>query len=315
MSGAKRFRRDDGLAAVIGILLVLAVLVKAYALALQEDLPIYGEQAENSWDASLRAAFGAVAQGVGASMQSGVATSTTIPRSPPAKTLDVPFVGGAAPLPPDGNLRFEQDCGKTNATHKRAGNLSITDLASIATGCLTFQAEPAYGVPFGYVYEFGGVLYLQSGTAVVVSAPALSLDASSPVSYTVSLTLPKLQGAALAASAGRTDLHVDIVPGASAGEIEQKPNAGNVTWSFETRYPAAWKAWYNERFRDAGFVASRSPAPGVSSADYAVNCVPVDCAVDATGQGKVLVTIEGPRVDVEDIKLGMAFGLVNVGIR
>lgn len=313
---ARAWREDDrAVAGAIGIILMLAVAVTAYAHAVRMNIPVYGEEAEREWDEYVSAAFQQMARSVAEGMETGSPVATTIPMPPAPRSIDIPFLGSAAPQSASGSVRFEGTCASATATHTLGSGQVVSDLQGGPTGCVAFHAEPVYSGAFGYRYELGGILRLQSGRAVVLAGPPLELDPTGPAEYRVSLSLPGLRGDAVTSSTDAADVHVDVVPGPAATEVEQAPNAAEITWTLETAYPSAWKTWFQTRFAQAGFVADRSaPLPGQSSGDYAVACDPVDCSI-ADGVGHVVITIEGPRTDAQDVKLSLTYGLADVNVR
>lgn len=300
-------------------MLMLAVAVTAYANTVRAKVPVYGEEAERAWDQTIANSFLEVKRAVTEGMESGAPASATVPMPPLPRTIDLPFLGSVAPYPPSGSVRFEPGCAAASATHTLTSGTTVTDLTGGAGGCVAFAATPVYSLPFGYSYELGGVLRLQAGKAVVLAGPPLELDASTPSEYRVSVSLPGLRGNAIGVSTDASNVHVDVVPGPAAAEVEQAPNAAHASWAFDTANPGAWKTWLSSRFTQAGFVAARaSPAPGESSADFSVNCVPADAegnCLTSGGIGRVNVEIEGPRTDAADLKLSITYGIADVNLR
>ncbi|MFA5861331.1 MAG: hypothetical protein WDA16_06505 [Candidatus Thermoplasmatota archaeon] len=306
---------ERALAGAIGIILMLAVAVTVYAHTVRGNIPVYGEQAEHAWDERVSTAFQDLGRSIAGGISTGAPVTGTIPAPPPPEKISLPFLGSAGPVAPAGTVAFAPACTRASVLHTLGSGQIVTDLAGGSNGCLTFHATTLYSPPFGYAIEMGGVLRVQGQSAVILAGPPLQLDPATPTEYRIALALPGLRGSAASASADSADVHVDVVPGPSASEVEQEPNAARATWTFDTSHPAAWKTWLDARFVQAGLVASRaSPLPGQSSSDYSIACVPVDCST-AAGGGQVNVVIEGPRTDMQDIRLSITYGLADVSIR
>ena len=43
--------------------------------------------------------------------------------------------------------------------------------------------------------------------------------------------------------------------------------------------------------------------------------MPVDCSVGASGKGTLVVTLEGPRTDVADLRLSFSYGVYDVNVQ
>lgn len=319
----RRMKEDDsGIAGAIGVLLILAVLVTAWANAMQTQIPLYGKEAEGDWDRDMAFALGEFTRAMGAGLTSGAPMAGILPMPPEARSLDVPLLGSASPQPPSGLIEFKPACASFTGTHVLANGTTVVDLRDGSMGCLEFQAAPIYGPAFGYRIELGALLRVQGDRAVVLAGPPIELNASVGLGGSgsneqrISLGLPGLRGPASSASLSGASARVDLIPGPHAGEIEQAPNAMKADWRIETAYPTAWKSWFETRFAQAGFVASRpSPPVGASSFDYSLTCEPVDCSLGAGGKGVVLVNMEGPHIAGADLKLSVTYGIFDVNIR
>lgn len=306
---------EGAVASVVGVVLILAVIVGAYANAIRTDLPALGAASEREWSATVAQALGDFARALAGGLADGAPLSTLLQGPPSPRGIDVPLLGQAVPLAATGTIAFDPACSALTADHVIQEGPLVSDLNAGATGCLHFQAEPVYSSPFGYRVEAGGLLRVQADGAVVLAGPALDLDAGSPLAYRAALGAPGLRGEPTSTSLGSTSARIDLVPGPSVGEVEQSPNAASATWRIETAFPRAWRNWFDARFAHAGFQRERAdPAPGESAADYAVFCVPADCATDALGRGVVEVRIEGPRLDANDLKLSVTYAVFDVNV-
>lgn len=311
-----QLKDDQGVAGVIGVVLVLAVLVTAYGNAVRTDLPAYGADAERAWDDAVGSALRQFGRAMADGLTAGAPMAATLPPQPEPRALDVPLLGRAAPLPASALVSFVPGCASLTATHALADGSEVTDLRAGSTGCLRFQSEPVYSAPFAYRVELGGVLRVQGERAVVLAGPALELDATTPTEYRVAIGVPGLRGEPATTSVGAGGVRIDLVSGPYAGEIEQAPNAGSAKWRLETAYPDAWRTWLETRFDASGFVEHRvSPGAGESPGDYAITCSPADCSRGPDGTGIVEVTIHGPRTDTPDLKLSVTYSLFDVNVR
>lgn len=313
----RRLKEDDrGIAGAIGVLLILAVMVTAWANAMRTQIPLYGADAEDAWDREVSRTLSEFSRALGAGLTAGAPMAMIIPPPAEPRALDVPLLGRAEPHSASGMIAFLPACASFTGSHRLTNAVTIDDLREGATGCLTFQAMPIYGPGFGYRVELGGILRVQDDRAVVLAGPPLEMDASIPTEARIAIGLPGLRGAASSASVGGTSARVDLIPGPYAGEVEQTPNAASADWRFETAYPQAWKVWFETRLAQAGFVASRvSPGVGQSASDFTLACDPVDCSRAASGMGALVVHLEGPRTDGDDLKLSVTYGIFDVNIR
>lgn len=306
---------DNAVAAVVGVIIVLAVLITAYSNAVHTEVPAFGADAERSWDDTVGDAFRGMGESLSAGLTTGAPMARTVPPPPDAQALEIPLLGRRAPAEPNGVVAFASSCASLTASHDVIEGRTIRDLTLGASGCLTFRADTLYSDAFAYRIEFGGVMRQQEDRAVVLSGPALTVDASDANAYRITLGVPALRGDAASASAD-SGVRVDLVPGPFASDVSSHPNAANLTWQLDTPYPKAWKTWFETRLTQAGLVASRaSPATGESSADYSVVCAPVDCSRGPSGVGSVIVRIEGPRTDSNDLRLSTTYGIFDVNVR
>lgn len=306
---------ETGVAGVVGIALMIAALVTLYSNAVTSGIPIQGAQAEAEWDEMLGETFRALSGSFTDALASDTPIAAGIPEPPRADVLSVPFLRDHEALPPAGSISFAPSCAALAASHTGIDGARIEDLRRGATGCIEFRSETLYSPNFGYRVEFGGVLRIQDDRAVVLSGPPLDLDATDPSTYRVTLGVPGLRGASSVVSVGASGARVDLIPGPHALETERAPNAGVIEWRLETRYPEAWRTWFEMRFDSADFVDSRpSPAPGESAADVMLTCVPVDCRVGPGGTGTLVVRIEGPRTDADDLRLSETYAVFDVEI-
>lgn len=307
---------DSGVAGVIGVILILAVVITAYANAIRTDLPKFGAEGEHAWDRSTGDRLTQFTRALAEGLTAGAPLATIVEGPPKPRGVDVPLLGHAEPFAASGTIAFVPECASFSGDHTLASGVRIEDLRASAGGCLSFQAAPVYSPAFAYRVELGGMLRVQGDRAVVLSGPSLELDASNPNSYRVAIGVPGLRGDSTTTSVGATNARVDLVPGPFSVEVERSPNAASAEWRLRTAYPTAWKAWYETRLEQAGFLPVRSsPGPGGSSSDYSVVCAPVDCAQDAQGLGTVVVRIEGPRVDGDDLRLSLSYGIFDVNLR
>ena len=295
-------RRDDsGIAGVVGFVLLFAVALAIFARSVHTDLPAYGAEAERSWDGDVASAFRQADAAL--ALHDGPPATISVPPPPDPRALDAPLLGHAEPVRATGVVAFVPSCAAFTATHTLANGSTVSDVWGGSTGCLTFLAATPYSAPFGERIEFGGVLRVQGGRAVVVQGPPVELTITSPTVYRVSLGLSGLRGPAATFSIDRVPVRVDLVPGPSTAELEQAPNAASAQWTLATQYPGAWKAWWSARIDQSGFAGA------------SVVCQPVDCSLGATGRGFVIISLAGPAASGADMRLSVAYGLTNVGLR
>lgn len=293
---------DSAVAGVVGFVLLLAVALALFARSVNTQVPIYGAEAEHAWDGEVAAAFRQADAAL--AMHDAPPSTIAVPPPPTPRALEAPLLGRAEPARATGTVGFAPACAAFGATHVLANGTSVNDVAGGSTGCLTFQASPPYSAPFGERIELGGLLRVQGPRAVVIQGPPIELEVVSPTLYRVGLGLSGLRGQATSLSVDSVPVRVDLVPGPSTSEVEQAPNAASARWTLSTASPSAWKAWWTTRFEQAGFAST------------SVACQPADCSLDARGRGSVVIAINGPlATGAADLKLSVAYGLTDVGLR
>lgn len=288
---------DEGVAAVVGIALLLGVAVSAFAYALTTDLPAYGAAAEREWDALLATSAADLAMRANAH---DAATTVEIPPAPAPQTLDFPLIGSAVPAPPMGAVGFDPACATATVTHDPAGGPLVEDLTDGADGCIRIAVTPVFTDSYTYVVEYGGLVREQDGRSVVLAGPAVDLATGSFDRF--GLSLQELDGASRSVSGAATGVHVSLAPGAAASEDAAEPNAGEATLTFRTAHASAWKAWWELQFQTAS----------VPGSHYEVACSPVSCAPDGTGRGTLVVTVTGPGGAGDDVAFAFSYGRVAV---
>jgi hypothetical protein len=276
-------RRDDaGAAAVVGVVLMLALVITVYAEHARSELPRLGKASEEAWSRDVEAALGDLAAGAA---RRGEGASATIPAAPRAEGVRVPLAGRLDPAPPGGMLAWRPDCARWNATHVDALGAVVLDARGAARACLDVALETSYGAPVRYRFELGGVLRIQPEGAVVVHGPALALGGAGGSVHHATLSVPELTiDRASGASLGGTPARVDLLRADARDETALVPNAREASWRFESEHGAAWASWFHARLSAAGFA---------EGAAYTVACVPADCAAGAAGRGAVDVRLFG----------------------
>lgn len=291
---------DAGVAAVIGAVALLAIGVSIYAYELNTAIPRYGAEAERAWDAQLGTAAAAFATGIDSA---GSPVSLVVPQPPKAKALDVLLLGRAEPAPPDGSVAFDPDCGSVSLEHEPSSGPVVDDLVDVTSGCLRITTSPVFTDRFDYVVELGAVLRVEDGRAIVLSGPPLELDAEA-AEHVFALTLPILDGHAVAVSSANTGVPVDGEPKLWTNDEANDPNAERVQLTFTTENPEAWTTWWSTSLENAGFDA----------ADYSVGCVPAACTADAAGLSTVEVELTGPGSTGDDVVFSLNAGSIAVDV-
>lgn len=297
---------DEGIVTVVSVVIVLALLVTGFATAMHTYIPRWGVEAETDWDAAVGGVLTDATRAVSGKIGTGVPVAAWIPAAPEARSVDIPFIGRALPVPPDGSVAFEPTCGSVTFTHALADGSEVTDVASAPTGCLVVRGSSAYSTGFTYRVEHGGVLRIDGDDAVVLAGMPVDLVPSTVHPYEVSWTILQLRGAPTTTSVSADGVGVDLAPGAWSVDRPTDANAASATMTLRTAYPAAWWRWLDARF----------DAAGVGAAAYDVACVPVDCSLDADGLGAVRLRVEGPSASSDlDLRLGLAYAASGVTLR
>jgi len=301
---------DNGVAVAVGAVLLLALLVTVYGVALQAEVPRAGAVAERQWENEVEAAFAAFAVALGRAVGDGASAEVTLPGPPQPEVVAVPLLPPARPAPPGGTLTFEAQCAGFSATHTLPGEGPVTDLAGAATGCLRFRPSPAHAPMADYVYELGGVLRVQEGRAVVLQGPSFVVNESTPGVHRVTFTLAGLRGPSQSTSAAPEGVPVQAVVAARALEQVEGPNAAEATWLFSTRYADAWRVWFEEKATEAGLPPSA----------LRVRCLTdkgtpdLQCAVPEGRLGTVEVYLRGrnPQSTVGDLQVSLSYAVLDL---
>ncbi len=314
MIGRTTRNADEGIAAVMGVILLLALAVTVYAHVLTTDVPQWGAEAERDWDKDVRGAFADVTRSLHPEGDAD-SVAVSIPPAPKPESYRFLFFAKAEPVAPSGAVAFEPACSAFTATHTPHGGAAITDLVNASRGCVQFSSDSAYSTPYGYHVELGGLVRSQGDRGDVAVGPALAVERLPDGDLRITLKVPSLRGAAASASTGTTGARIQVTPGLGAPDASAALNAGSTRWVFTTAYPAAWADWFDDALSAADLVDSRpAPGPGESSADYSIACDPVDCSRGPSGTGNVTVVIEGPRIDRNDLVLVVAHATYKVRI-
>lgn len=309
MTGLRRsttaLRTDDqGVAAVIGFVLVLAVLITYLAYVAGTDVPRWGAEAERSWDRTVGDSLARLDRSAAAGLGSQAATTVAIPAAPAPRAFDVPLVARTQPVAPSGAIAFDPGCGELTATHD-AGATTVTDIADGAQGCLAFTEQGTYAPSYGYRTEFGGLLRIERSRAYVVAGPPLDLKDQGG-RYLVSATFLDLRGTSSAAAIGAGGTPVDLTAGPAIAENGQLQNAARANWTFDTPYPDAWHAWFEGQIAAAGFDATLNY---VCTASTTPPC-------NDLGPEQFRVVLDGPTAgSASDLALSISYGRYDVTIR
>jgi len=303
---ARTFREDDrAVAAVLGFVLVLAVLVSYLAYVANADVPRWGAEAERSWDRSVGDALARLDRAAAAGLGTDASTTIAVPGAPTPRAFDVPLVARTQPVAPSGSIAFEPDCGGIDALHEAEGAI-VPDIRHGARGCLVFREQGTYAPSYSYRTELGGLLRVERNQAFVVTGPPLDLK-NEGARYLVSASFVDLRGASNAATVGGAGTPLDFAAGPSHVEQGQATNAASANWTFQTAYPAAWKAWFDGQLAGASFDPALNyvcaGGPSAACPDLAAN--------------EVRVILKGPQAAsaIPDLALSISHGRYDVTIR
>lgn len=294
---------EAGVAAVVGAALLLALLVSVYAHELREQLPVHGATADEEWKSAATRAFTEIAAASGRPEP----TRLLLPAAPEPKPVRSFMGPEVRPAPSGGTLSFDAACARVDAAHVDPTGATVADLVNVNLSCLRLDLHTSYVADMSLRVESGALIRVQGRDAVVVHGPPFEVEKLNESLVRLRHGWPTYYGSTGTTSAGAAAVPLELTPVAPATDaalatMPEDPNAVESSWSLRTRYPDAWRAWYDARFEAAGLVDLRPlPAAGESDADYAVACVPVDCSVGADGFGRVDVSLQGPRTDMPDL--------------
>jgi hypothetical protein len=291
-------------AAVVGFVLVLAVLITYLAYVAGADVPRWGAEAERSWDQTVGDSLTKLDRSAAAGLGTQAATTVSIPAAPAPRAFDVPLVSRTQPAAPTGSVAFEPACAKLTALHAASGT-TVSDIKDGAQGCVYFHEQGTYSASYGYRTEFGGLLRVERSLGYVVAGPPLDLKVSGG-RYFVSATFLDMRGPSNAAAVGSGGTAVDLTAGPSLTESGQALNAASANWTFDTPYPAAWKTWFDGQLAQAGF----DPA-----LNYA--CLAGDARCPDLQPNEFRVVLNGPTASpsASDVALSISYGRYDVTIR
>lgn len=296
---APRTSDDQAIAAVVGFVLVLAILATVGAHELREVIPRNGRAAEEAWADELARAL----QLLSATPHQG--RERAVVALPSAQHGEGVWVGARVePIVASGTASFRPDCASLSVRHVVA-NATVVDLDRGARGCLDVTSDGVYGAGFHYRIELGGLLRVQKDGAVVLQGPPLHMSRSAAGELNLTLGLVSLEGAG-AATDLRDGAQVTLVARAQAGERTGLPNADEATVELVSQHPAAWADWFRARFVEAGV-----PGPGPAAA-FDIACVPATCAPGADGLGSVTVTVRGEGDTTRDLALALPYSAYHV---
>jgi len=298
-------REDDrGVAAVVGFVLVLAVLITYLGYVAGAEVPRWGAEAEHTWDQSVGDSLTKLDRAAAAGLGSQAATTVSIPAAPAPRSFDVPLVSRTQPATPTGSVAFEPSCGKLTALHDASG-ATVSDIAAGAEGCVVFHEQGTYAASYGYRTEFGGLLRIERNRAFVVAGPPLDLKATG-ARYLVGATFLDMRGPSNAAAVGSQGTAVDLTAGPSLAESGQALNAASANWTFDTPYPDAWKTWFDGQLSQAGFDPTLNYA-----------CIRGDARCPDLQPNEFRVVLMGPNNSptASDLALSVSYGRYDVTIR
>ena len=292
--------RDDGVAAVVGAILLLALAIAFYQQAALSDVPRWGEEAAREWGDDLDDAMHDFARGVGEHVGDRVAAEAALPAAPEPRALDWTLLGSRVAPRAQGEMSYVEGCARVSVTHRTAAGATVKDLVDMPSGCLSLRAAGPTGTTRAWRYELGALLRMEDGGSTLVQGPALVVvpgeDASEP--WRVRLDLPILDGNGDAAPLGSSGARVTLLPLATAPEADPVANADNLTVRIDTASPKAWRAWMQEEMA----------ASGAASDSWRVACAPADCSTPG-GTGAVLLWIDRPGAPTDDLRLALALGV------
>lgn len=292
---------DQGVAAVVGFVLILAAAITYYSYVARNDVPRWGAESERAWDAQVGDSLLRLERAAGAGLGTDAAVSQSIPAAPAPKGLNVPFIAAVRPEPPSGSLAFDPDCGGLTATHD-VGVVSVTDLAAGGKGCLAFRAQPTYTPAYSYLLENGGLLRVQGDHAVVLAGPPMELQVASG-QYVASLTIVEMHGDASGVGADQSAVPIDLVPRPGSTESLAASNAASAAWTFSSAWPAAWAAWFDDQLKEAGLDATLNYA-----------CLAGDTRCPGLASDEVRLQLFGPNplATVPDLSVSLSYGRYDV---
>lgn len=303
---------DNGVAAVVGFVLILAALVTYVAYVARSEVPQWGADAEHGWDQSVGESLARLDRQAAAGVGTPASLTVTVPAAPAPHVFDVPLVTRTSPSAPTGSVSFEPDCGGMWANHTLAGATLVNDIRNGGHGCIVFREQGSYSPSYGYRAEFGGLLRIERDRAFVVAGPVLELrpdlDAAGSGKVVASATFLDLSGASNSVgAAGRAGVPIDLAARPSGAEAGETPNALTAVWTFDTPYTTAWQTWFDGQIAKANLGAT------------SYTCVPHDpkvalCAAfnQDANQPQLGVVLNG---GANPLALSISYGRYDVNVR
>ena len=272
----RRARSDRGVAPILGALLVLVIVLTAFALVLTQALPIWMAQDETS--------LGQGVEGALASLQASLELQSAFD-APAVVYQAIALSSGSVPVlatPTVGSAAFDPagPAGYVNVSWAASSGGGVGS-ENVSFGELWVELPNRYIPSATYAFE-GGAVLSQSGSAAptVASPPPFAVGASGG-NRSVALTLISMTGAPQSIGGAGSHEIVDQLR-ASQG-ISRSDAAGlRVTWTVQSAFACAWTAWALVALSDSGLPATAYSVHG-----------PVGCAAGGGAGEPLVVSLTG----------------------
>lgn len=313
-------RQDDGVASVIGAILVLAVMGIALLYVNAVHVPAQGQAAEVAGRERAEAALLSLASAAGGEQATNLVRD--LPLKPPR--TDPPLLSGVVltPVRAEGRLGFDPEATRITLSHvtvapaggvpaddpvrkaEGGGRMRVYDMGNATQG----QPVGALRLSFGgqylesatYRFEAGGIMVQRATGSALVAPPPLQVTRAGTASLPVTAVewrLPVLRGTPGEVSGAET-AQVGLAPGVTS-RLGGGQHVFEVTVRVETETLTAWKVALEQVVGGSGVVSATAtgpdrgvvtatilPPPGTLAGTPAVSLdlAAIRYAVDVTGR-------------------------------
>ncbi len=272
----RRPRSDRGVAPILGALLVLVIVLTAFALVMTQALPVWMAQDETS--------LGRGVEGSLASLQASVDLQSAF-GAPAVVYQPIPLSSGSVPVlaaPTIGSAAFAPagPTGYANVTWSATSGGGAGS-ENVSFGELWVELPNRYIPSSTFAFE-GGAVISESGNGppTIASPPPFAVGASGG-NRTVELTLVSMTGPPQ--SIGGAGSHEIVDQLRAVQDLSRSEAAGfTVTWTIQSSFACAWAAWALPALADSGLPSTAYSVQG-----------PTGCAAGGGASGTLVVSISG----------------------
>lgn len=254
----RALREDDGVAQVVGAILLFGIFVGIIAFLNVTAVPQAGLAAEEQHLLDVLDELNALqldAEGAGGPDDVGATVGRAL-RLSPSHDVGQDFMSFflAQPARATGEVSFDRDYGAITLHHHAGNARAHWDIGSAAEslplGRVTFDQNSVFRTSASYHLETGALIADDGGAPRVRFSPPV-LVTSDGEDTTVVVKARVLNGTE-GSIGGTTTVRLGLVTEAATLVAPDRPNANSTTLRLHTAHGSAWGAYLNETSLDAG---------------------------------------------------------------